>query len=628
MFSLAPILLLINGLPQSGKSETISKLLKTQPLNIPLPDRPPPHGLSLYELAAVAVLEPTNNSSLDYIESTAENCYQYIFKSALLHREKLFISHITWHNDQFNNKFKSEVLNSHLLKIFKQLQETKMSDSWERCAPDGMALINIWDISHKRAIYHFLPALSGLLYNSYSWLFFDLERDGPNFDKLPVTDGHTQLMKWKSRINYLLRAAKLNESKKRPPEEVCCSVFAADNNSTSSSQNIVNDEFRGKLTSTASKLGVKELVDTHNITIINPSNSVRLLSAASNKLVFERLSKKIEVPLSFIFLRSLYYENDKILYIKRQHVKMLAEELCISSGNFQWFCELFTSLGSIIDVSLIDEESQYIILKPNLFLQKFDKIFNTDNQLLTKYGIFTSSLAVELFGSEHAEAYTEILVSLDLAVSLTQNQIVDHNNIIPIPKLWYLPDMCTNAPLTDTTEPAKNTLRMLRGLDAPHSHLQVAFVKKFLKSNPSSKLCVRNNDRNVTTIEVLNTQFDVVYFGYTLEFRVSQVNRDIFTQIIQTCHDIMNEKKHEKTKYNFAVMCSNVPPKSRTADLYELTRDRHLLPDHELCGYCRQKGRHEEEYLHMWNEVLKVSNLLFSLWQNSNELWENSNNLT
>ena len=63
---------------------------------------------------------------------------------------------------------------------------------------------------------------------------------------------------------------------------------------------------------------------------------------------------------------------------------------------------LFTSFGNIIDVSLIDNKSDTIILKPVDFLQVLDRLFNISDDVdpfVTKYGIVTEPTANNIFNN-------------------------------------------------------------------------------------------------------------------------------------------------------------------------------------------------------------------------------------
>lgn len=597
---------MVNGLPHSGKSKVVKNFIREISPGeiIPKPD----HGLSFHELLAVQ----EHDKTIKYQITTSEDCYFYAMQSAM--RQTGYDMKLQSNgedNSERKKMFNNDGLDAHFWKTFAQLRDGQEQASWVNKHISGVALFNIWDIGYSRTVHHFLSPLHHLLHKSYSWLFFDLERDSKDPFKPPdVYDGEN-LLRWHSRIHYLIRAAKFSEP--RLPQKIFCSTMFATHDGK-----LTENEWKEKISSikpnlkyAATQTDVAELnfVDFDNIVSIDLSCSTKQFTANMNDLVTKVLQARMKVPVSFIFLRSFYYTHNKMLYAKKTEIKQLADELRISSKNFQEFCEVFTSFGSIIDVSLIDSESEYIIMKPDLFLDEINKIFHTNDSELADTGILTLSAAEDFFGSTaNAEAYMDILVSLSLAVRLTHVQVeslpsLDSSTVL------YLPDIRTTTPIEDSTELRSNVLRLIRGQNAPPDHLQVSFVTEFLKLNENSSVCIQENvPNNVTVIKAFDParsnppiEFKVVYFGHTLEFRFTTANKEIFTQIIICCHKVMSYDYHKKTKYDFAIMCSKDPiPK----------REYHYLPDSELCKRCQTNERLQDPISNMWNAVVEVNRLM------------------
>ena len=624
---IAIFLVIVNGLPYCRKSEVFRKLLtslvpKADELIPKADEHRPAHGLSHYELAAVGQPEPhcIHKPALGYSAITSEDCYLYAMKSAMTQvGGTSLIKYEEGDGLPAGKKFKHEGLNVHLHDMFSQLKSNeKISSMGIR----GVALFNVWDIGHSRTVYHFLPALHGLLNHSYSWLFFDLQRDSQNLYKplnrstpdKPSSNADENVMKFKPRLHYLIRHAQLN----LPAKEKVCSILAVNNSSNSDAQNIA-DLLKPDFENAAAKIGVKENIDFDAVMVIQPDKNEELIKDKLDVLIKKELRSKRNVPFSFLFLRSFYYKNDAIVYIKKEEVKQLAVELNISDQKFKEFCELFTSCGSIVDVSLIDKHSKYIIMKPNLFLKEIDEIYHTKDKTLANTGILTLSAAEEMFGLR-ANAYMEILVSLSLAVELTREQVELPDSIND--KVWYLPDSRTTPPCEDTTELRPTVLRLLRSLNAPPGHLQTSFVSEFLKISEGSKVCVpedKSYPNNITKIIAFDNitettvaiKFDVVYLGYTLEFRIDTANEKIFSHIIETCHKVMEHQHHKETTYNFAILCSKNPRSTSAGAKYELTRERHFLPyATTLCDKCKSDERHKNPILDMWNKVVEVSRVI------------------
>ena len=620
-------LVIIHGLPHSGKSDVFKKFLEKKIPNAHVARSQ--HGLSFYELAAVknAKSGHLHMPSLVYSVTTSQNCYdEYAMESAM--RQMATGKRIKYRSKNKNKKSEkfsnNNDLNAHFHEIFLKLKQ-KDSNKFSTLGSQGIAIFNVWDIVHRHTMYHFLPALHGLLYNSYSWLFFDLERDSRALYKPPEaspskvqhkpsgamhTSADKNLMKYRPRLHYLMRYAKLN----LPAEKKKCLLFAThDGQLAERERKRLVESIKPDLENAATQIGVKEVIDC-NVIPIKPDDDetcAQLITEKLNKLVYKALTSTFTMPFSFIFLRSFYYKNDDIVYIKKKEIQKVADELEISKEELDYFCKLFTSFGSIIDVSLIDPESEYIILKPNLFIDKLDKIFHPEDDMLANKGILTPSTAQNHFGSmDAAHVYTDILISLKLAVKLSYERVEIALPLDSKTDVFYLPEIRTTPPLADTTELRCNALQLRGRWNAPPDHLHTSFVAKFLSQNPQAKVCICNDTpTNVTKIEAIDSssqtkvKFDIVYFGYTLEFRAETSSKEVFSHIIASCHEVM--KEHKDVQYNFAILCSKNP--SSTDAEYGLKREWHFLPYNTLlCDVCSNEKRHEDPILIVWNELLEV----------------------
>ena len=606
---LAVFLLIVNGLPYCQKSEVIKGFLSDYYDD----EEMPKHGLSFYEFASAEYIKsgPFYEPGLRSAKTSAEDCYLRAMNAGM---NQVQAGTKKYEGDEGGLpeqlKFKNDELNTYFNKTFLALKSKnkKSSSTWGN---QGFTLFNLWDIGHSRTVYHFLPALHGHLCQSYSWLFFDLHRDSQSLYKR--FQSKENLMNYRPRIHYLIRSAKLN----LPAEKKACSMFAISHIDAKVDDKVLQSVKRD-FESTAAQIGVSEIIN-FNVTPLHPDdNCQKVIQEKMDSLISQELRSKSNVPFSFIFLRNIYYQNDEIVHIKKTEIQELAEELHIVGDKFFEFCKFFTSCGSIIDVSLIDPKSEYIIMKPSKFLKEIDKLFHTNDQMLADKGILTLATAERLFdGQSHADAYTKILVSLSLAVELEKDQIemVSHCSTY-YSKVWYLPDIRCTPPCPDITELRTNALRLLRSYNSSPGHLQTSFITHFLEINKKSKVHVKGETPvNVTRIiafdkDEQSIMFEVIYFGFNLEFRIPVVNKEVFSQIIRTCHKIM--ELDVKANYNFAMLCSKDP--SSTDPKYELTRDRHLLPFNiKSCDECKRNKRDEDPLFLMWDEVVMVSQILFAV---------------
>ena len=608
--AVARFLVLIHGLPHSGKSDFFQKFLRR------IPNAHFERSEHFYQLAAVENAESgrLHMPTLAYSMTTSKDCYNvYTMKSAMRQvATSKKIKYMGGHKIKNFDEFSNEDLNAHFQNLFLDLEREEAKAIW---GSQGIAIFNIWNVDHSHTVYHFLPALHGLLYNSYSWLFFDLERDSkalykPREVSSKESGADKNLMKYRPRLHYLMRCAKIN----LPAEKKVCTLFAThDGQLAERERKRLLESIKPDLENAATQIGVKEVIN-FNVIPIEPDDDetcARLIAKKLDELVYEALKSTIDMPFSFIFLRSFYYRNDDIVYIKKNEMQKVADELQISKEKLNEFCKLFTSLSSIIDVSLIDPTSEYVILKPDLFINELDKIFHTKDNMLANKGILTPSTAQNLFGSmEVAHVYTDILVSLKLAAKLSYENVEIDLPLDSKSNVFYLPKISTTPPVADTTELRRSALRLLRGWNVPPDQLQISFVTAFLSRNPHAKVCICDDTpTNVTKIEAIDSssqtkiKFDVVYFGYTIEFRAETSSKEVFSHIIASCHEVM--KEHEHVQYNFAILCSK--NLSSTDAKYELTRERHLLPYNTLCDVCSNDKRYEDPILMVWNELLKVS---------------------
>ena len=246
-------MLSFSGLPQSGMSAAI-ECLRTNYVEKNVfkkvtkeSEIPEAEGIIFYEMVAAnfnIVRNPIVN------EFTAESSFAPVilsaFKEGFLTEGKIttvplfdepskaLLSNIS--------EFKQPDLDEHLCFIYQYLsqqdfvatdsqqsdEEMKKAQFLLKSLPEGIAIVNVWDVTISESLHHFLAALQGHLYNHHMWLFLDLERDLDNLDKPPgIVENSTVLMdrRPRPRLHYLLRSCKLSEDKKKERRRVC-TIFA------------------------------------------------------------------------------------------------------------------------------------------------------------------------------------------------------------------------------------------------------------------------------------------------------------------------------------------------------------------------------------------------------------------
>ena len=346
------------------------------------------------------------------------------------------------------------------------------------------------------------------------------------------------------------------------------------------------------------QLQVQDLIDTDNIKTFH-NEDIEPLYELFAKKVRAGLDDTINVPLSFIFLRGMFYEKDQ-LCIQKDELREISKELNINDENFEWFCRLFTSFGSIIDVSLIDPKSNLIILKPVQLLNKLDKLFyySPGGTIVTSHGLVSKTTSEEIFGND-AHVFMSFLTSLPIATEISPKQV----NIPTEECSYYVPNICSSPPLLQCSPTA---LHLVHDMNVSLSHFQVLFTTEFLNSNPEAQLNVTMTPHiNITRFcsPSISLPFELVYIGDIIEFRFpsnlhEEVLHNVCEYIVRICHGIM---KQSNILYDFAIMCSN----DVSQQACKLQTRRHSLPLGE--GDCKECScpRDSASYVKIFNDVLK-----------------------
>ena len=522
----------------------------------------------------------------------------------------------------YPNVFKEKELDGHFKKMLDEfyLNSKKQTDNhtdkmhtfiWNQGLPSGIALINMWEIGYSRAAAYILPLLSGYLHNSYIWMLFDITHDLSSLYERPAENEIKGRMESQPRLHYLLRFAKLAVPKKDSKRTKVCKLISYHEGTV---DEVKVKQFQNDVKILATQMGVNELIDIDDKHLLNSDQkSLKVIKNAFDGIVNNSLDKPDEIPLSYIFLRSLYYENEKLLYIPKKDLETKAKCLELKDNDLREFCLFFTSIGSIIDVSLIDPTSDIIILRPVEFFHEVDKLFHAKvdiDPLVSKYGIVTEQTASSIFGNFRnlASVIMKTLVSFGIAAKLSSSQ-VSYEYTLPDPNgvVYYIP-YASKSPRNYKCQPT--ALRLLRDANRPMSHSKVAFVSKFLEHCNSATLVLPDTPvGNIAKFKATSSNgseivFEFAYLHDAFEFRFSllynqkheelrEISRDIFV----VCNDIMQID----TKYNFAVMCSADPDPTLTT---RLKYKHHLLPNKELCQECKSKGLHNDDLIDIWNTLL------------------------
>ena len=582
-----------SGLSNSGKSEAVKKLLN-------LPETPPP-GFSHYECTAIG-LSPNSSIQAGKVDENGLHYYGFL---AGLQRYLVFktkcVGVVT--DDPTKNVFDDEMLDSHLHNTIKELKATHnpasktgiVSNSSQQIKGllKGAGLIKVWDLSYNSFAQRFIRCFSGHLYNSYMWLFTDIERDEPQFC-MPLND------KRRSRLEYLIRCSKMTSDLNSKRKNACTIFAKCEGEEQHSDIEAMQKEYQ----SAALQFGVDDLIN-EEIIPVNFSKIDR--SFLLQQLKQQIIQKPQDIPLSHIFLRGAL-GLVKSIFMTRDQLKLKAAKCNIDGKSFKEFCRYFTSFGSILDVSLINEDCDIVIIKPNEFLLCLEKALSSkniqNNDSLLKYGIITEELAVSLFGEE-GDMFLKVLDAAHIVINVTGRCSREY---IRYGVCYYMPSVKKGK---DTIPYNPKAIQLVRSIHYPSVHMEVILGKYLLDKIPNAFLQPYEM-YNVTRIRISHDNMEpfieVVYQGGVIEVLVESAEHtkvlSLVESIIDACQEITKgaSKRYGQPQYHFAVLCTE----EEHDFAHDLSRKRHILPDDELCDHCKQKNLDKD--VAVWIEALqKVS---------------------
>ena len=599
---IALILLINSGLPNCSKTTALEKLLEKVGLSSSVLEEK--DGIAFCDILAARNL---CKNEIVYVPPVREKGYLTVMYAGVENMIRMIGKRlkdvVVFPSDNFSG-FNNEDLGEHFKHALHDLHKAnhakhRQFTEWDESHTCGIALINIWDLGLNKIPTYVLSHLAGHLYNSYVWMFLDLLRDADHLYEVPdIPDNRYDttrndkelIMRWRSRIRYLLRFAKLASMKNGRRQNVSNIVT-----SYTGSEEIEGHMIKLKeaVDTVSKQLELQDLIDTETIAFHHLN--IEPLYQLFEKIIRAGLDNTEDVPISFIFLRSMFYDKDQ-LYIQKNELRKISKELNIDDKNFEWFCRLFTSFGSIIDVSLIDSTSNLIILKPVQFLNEFDKLFyySPGGTIVTSHGLVSKATSEKIFGGD-AHVFMSFLKSLRIATEISPEQV----NIPTEQCSYYVPNICTSPPLLQCNP---TSLHLVHDMNISLSHFKVSFTAKFLNSYPEAQLNVTMTPNiNYTRFcsPSVSLLFELIYLGDIIEFRFPpnlEDLGDICECIVRICHGIMDQSD---ILYDFAIMCSN-----DISQACKLQTRRHSLPlGEEDCTEC--SCPHDSASVEIFNDVLK-----------------------
>ena len=479
-----------------------------------------------------------------------------------------------------------------------------------RSLESGNRLVNIWDIGVNRAIIPFLYRFSGHYLLNYMWLFIDLDNDLSQLHIPPVVHDPL-LMKWRSRLQYLFRSCHLSKSSKR--EGGVCKIFATYNVLHVDEDLMSHNNLRRRLAIlrkecniVAQQMGVKELVDIELIPINMESNKAEKILKDNMQALFEQLQPK-QIPESWMCLRDLLARHSSTC-ITKPELQHEALKYGITNEHLGEFCRLFTSFGSILDVQLIDPNSEYIIIQPNEFLIKLNDFFvemqKSDSTL--DHGVISHNELSTFENECEKKVFMNILCSAGFATVVPSTAIVN-DTIIPGPA-FYIPSVRTDTPELTCT---RGSIKLVLGMESSPMNVPIKITDYLLRTfNDSQLILTASPNQFMIGIKILEdllkieitSHCDVIEIVSHGKEKYGVMYKNVCQRIAEFCSKMAQRMTDQSRimKYHFAITCESDRYKEMGYNIYHR---RHVLPSENLCKICRVMHI-DDGQITVWNKIL------------------------
>ena len=439
---------------------------------------------------------------------------------------------------------------------------------------DGLSLINVMDIGINRALYDFLSIMLLSCRKHFRLVFFSLDRDAPNLDKIPdlshdrygeINDCN-MVMRQRSRVTYLVHFATLGYEKE-DTNAVCNTVMVATkaNESIHTNRETTSEELlkqaKQKILERAKQEGVDGFLEEWKIVNLDDINSFKILGVTLQSIIKSVEQFKVELPLRWIVLRSLvtslnlhHGSQSKIIFMHKDSIIEEAKHLRMEPQEVEQFLITFTEFGSILYMPCFNNIKHLVIVDIYEFAQLLYKLFYPSNpeaeyaKRLLKHGIISRKnvnevLDVPTYVVSH---FMHILSSFAIIAEI--QSVIIHQKVIksdvPTVPLYYLPSAKNgqNYPLSEVDNDC--AFLEIKSVNFP-ANFQVCISQEIVTKNEDAVL-VATDYCNVSQFQFQsqegpNVQIDMIYEGRKsrLIIRNPSIDDSSFDAIVDACSKVL-----------------------------------------------------------------------------------------
>ncbi len=555
----------VNGLPYSGKSETLSETFR-----VCMPDAAYAHMcrekqkdrcLNVYDICAFSAY-PFDKFKWSHITKRFSTVFFILSELARMYTlRKLDFSQLVIENLDLtcSISFKDKLLDEHFkllhqecINVYRQIQQGEIDES---LLMEGLYAFTCFDTGVSKAVYDIMPLFAFCFKKMNRFTFCSLNKalnecEDLSQSKYKDTAEQNQIMKHFPRLDYLLRFASGGCDIKHMGDGFKTVVIATTKNELVDQVRLT--QFKSQVSEAAKQMNVEDTIETDWVTInTNNRKSIVYLQEQVEKKIGKNKRVHISVPLKWIFLRSLLanltFDGNEHILLSFQKISNWASKLEMNTTEIERFLTTFTEIGSLLYCPVYDSLSKFVIVDIEAFVLLLDTLYhphpNHDtNGWISKYGIVTVDAAKSIFGDISINVM-DILVSLELAVNLSPDQVIINGEYCS-QKSHFMPNI--RAGDRDTT--VKKGSLMLRFLTPTKSENEATLSKSILSRHPSSKIkLIATENVNCTKLRINldeQTSFEIhiLYHAKEFELRLVNIPRESppsTNSIISTCTAII-----------------------------------------------------------------------------------------
>ena len=511
---------------------------------------------------------------------------------------------------------------------------------------DGLSLINVMDIGVNRALYDFLSIILFSCHKHFRLVFFSLDRDAPNLDKIPdlphnrygETNDDKIVMRQRSRLIYLLHFATLGYKKEKDTNAAHNTVMVATKKRSvdrNASEEDTLKQAKKEILERAKKLKVDEFLKTWRLVNLDDIDSLKKLGKALQNIIKDVEQFKVELPLRWIVLRSLvtslnprYATLSKMIIVDKQSIIKEARHLKMGPQEVEDFLIAFTEFGSILYMPRFDDIKHLVIVDIYEFAQLLHKLFYPSNpkaeyaKRLLKHGIISLEDVEKVLGV-HSDVvgYFMLILSSFLMIAKINSVIIGQKVIqsgVPTMPLYYLPSAKDgeNYPLSEVDNDC--AFLEVKSANFP-ANFQACITQGIMTKNEDAVL-VATEYCNVSRFQFQsqegpNVQIDMIYEGQKSRLVIRHsIDASSFDAIVDACSKVLYAFCHclQRTanrirdlKHDVAIQCC------ANRNIQHLYCDQCF----NLCNACL-KDTPQNKFRCCWREAAKKVYLHVQYYKN------------